>query len=339
MRHLILSIAIASLSLGLSIPSQGQDIHFSQFFLTDLSTDPSLTGRFDSDYRISGVHRVQWRSVTLPYSTFQFTADAHDFQQIKGLGLGLRIMNDRAGDSRFNTFSMAALISKATPMDDEGRTELRSGLSIGFTQKRIDFDALRFDAQYDGTLYDASLSDGELLRGDKVSHLDVHAGLSVIRYQQRGRMRLLGLSIWNLSTPDVSFKQDVSVFLRQRHSVYGEYSVGLDDNWDIIPSGRMMWQGPYQEYLLGTRIRHTWEYSALAKRRAYIGALARWNDGAYICFGFERDEWIFGMSYDVNLSPLEVASRNRGALELTAIYLMDVFREERVLHRKCLRIL
>ena len=50
--------------------SIGQDIHWSQFNDNQLYQNPAHTGHFDGDYRFIGNYRDQWRSVTVPFSTF-----------------------------------------------------------------------------------------------------------------------------------------------------------------------------------------------------------------------------------------------------------------------------
>ncbi|MCB9179736.1 MAG: type IX secretion system membrane protein PorP/SprF, partial [Flavobacteriales bacterium] len=71
------SILVASfLTIG---ALHAQDIHFSQFFHTPLANGPGSIGAFDGDYRINGIYRQQWRSVTRPYRTFGLGADAANF--------------------------------------------------------------------------------------------------------------------------------------------------------------------------------------------------------------------------------------------------------------------
>src|SRR5262245_33392920 len=79
-----------------------QDIHFSQFFNTPYATSPANIGLFDGQYRAGGVFRQQWRSVTRPYRTFGLGGDAANVAGVTGLGAGLWLYNDRAGDSRLN---------------------------------------------------------------------------------------------------------------------------------------------------------------------------------------------------------------------------------------------
>lgn len=319
--------------------TMSQDIHFSQFYLTDLSTNPGAVGDFDGDYRLSAAHRNQWKSVSEPFSTFQFTADANNALKARNLGLGFRLFNDKAGDSHLNTFSVAILLGGTTSLSPDSSLKLHSGVQLGYTQQRLDYARLRFDEQYTGFIYDPLLDNGEAVQGDKVGHLDFHAGLYVRKTLDRNRSWSLGFSVWNLSSPDVNFKDDEAVKLDQRIAFHGDYTYRISRDWDLIPAGRAMFQGPYEEYLIGMRIRHTWKYNAMVKRRVYLGGFSRMRDGALISLGLEHDAWTAGLSYDVNLSPLEVASRNRGAFEIVLTYVFDIFNEKRVPHRNCLDLL
>ena len=63
-----------------------QDIHFSQFNQAPARLNPALTGQFVGGYRIAGIYRSQWASVTVPYSTIAFSGDARNFMKMNGLG-------------------------------------------------------------------------------------------------------------------------------------------------------------------------------------------------------------------------------------------------------------
>ncbi|MEO8591301.1 MAG: type IX secretion system membrane protein PorP/SprF, partial [Flavobacteriales bacterium] len=86
---------------------RAQDIHFSQFFNAPLALGPGNIGVFDGDYRVNGLFRQQWRSVTTPYRTFALGGDAANFQGVQGLGVGAWLFNDRAGDSHLNQFHLS----------------------------------------------------------------------------------------------------------------------------------------------------------------------------------------------------------------------------------------
>ncbi|MCB0576411.1 MAG: type IX secretion system membrane protein PorP/SprF, partial [Saprospiraceae bacterium] len=40
-----------------------QDIHFTQFYMSPLTTNPAMSGKFEGTVRIGGIYRGQWASV------------------------------------------------------------------------------------------------------------------------------------------------------------------------------------------------------------------------------------------------------------------------------------
>ncbi|MEY2899012.1 MAG: hypothetical protein RL138_1065, partial [Bacteroidota bacterium] len=53
-----------------------QDIHFSQYYLSPLTQNPSLTGSFSELYRFSAIYRNQWYSVSnQPFQTGAISYD------------------------------------------------------------------------------------------------------------------------------------------------------------------------------------------------------------------------------------------------------------------------
>jgi len=96
MRKLVSLIAfcfVATVSLA-------QDIHFSQFYASPMTLNPSLTGKISSKYRMTGIYRSQWGSVSVPFITFSGSFDLPFLQkQLKKnfLGAGLVVLNDKSG--------------------------------------------------------------------------------------------------------------------------------------------------------------------------------------------------------------------------------------------------
>ncbi|HQW57244.1 MAG TPA: type IX secretion system membrane protein PorP/SprF, partial [Saprospiraceae bacterium] len=53
-----------------------QERYLTQFYAAPLIMDPSLTGNFDGNYRISMAYRDQWfRNLENPFSTFALSVD------------------------------------------------------------------------------------------------------------------------------------------------------------------------------------------------------------------------------------------------------------------------
>ena len=82
--------------------TQAQDLHFSQFFNSPLTTNPANTGFIpDADYRIGGSYRNQWSSImTMPYKTMSIFGDAQLFRdrlENGWIGIGGVLLSDVAG--------------------------------------------------------------------------------------------------------------------------------------------------------------------------------------------------------------------------------------------------
>ncbi|MCB9170666.1 MAG: PorP/SprF family type IX secretion system membrane protein [Flavobacteriales bacterium] len=308
------SILVASfLTIG---ALHAQDIHFSQFFHTPLANGPGSIGAFDGDYRINGIYRQQWRSVTRPYRTFGLGADAANFLRKKGLGAGIWIFNDRTGDARLNTFhfSIGGSYSRAF---DKQRQAVSAGLQFGFTSITLDPNELAFDSQYNGYYYDPALSTGEDLQRDGLVHPDLHAG---IRYRYRPVDRQVievGLSFFNLTRPGIGFLDSPPEPLDLRTSFQVLTGFPVAERFDLLPVVQYMAQGPFRELDLGAIVRYILLQRYTSLRTVRLGALYRAADAGTIYAGMEYDDWTAGISYDINFSDLVPASRNRGGIEFT----------------------
>src|SRR5436190_22111883 len=93
---------LASFALCVVARVSGQDLHFSQFMNSPLTTNPANTGFIpDGDYRLGINYRNQWSSVmTIPYKTMSAFGDvqvAKNSLENGWIGLGGVILRDVAG--------------------------------------------------------------------------------------------------------------------------------------------------------------------------------------------------------------------------------------------------
>src|SRR5436189_6192280 len=85
-----------------AVSVKAQNLHFSQFFNSPLTTNPANTGFIpDADYRIGALYRNQWSSIMqVPYKTMSVFGDAQLFRdrlENGWLGVGGVILSDVAG--------------------------------------------------------------------------------------------------------------------------------------------------------------------------------------------------------------------------------------------------
>lgn len=310
------------IALLMPLLSYSQDIHFSQFFQVPIALNPGAIGAFEGDYRVHGVFRQQWRSVTVPYRTSGLGGDARDVKGIDGLGVGLWMYNDRAGDGRLNNFSIDIGASYRYDLPDMEGHSLQAGFQAGYTSINVDPREFQWDAQYNGSFYDPNLASGETFQRDGLGYADLHMGV-IYRYFESHRIsQQAGMALYNITKPQIGFFDSPGAPLDMRFVMHAIVHRPINDLWDVQPMFQYMQQGKFTEFDIGGSVRRV-----LYDQYGYVQAVSaglyyRSKDAGYIFAGLDQGDWQFGVSYDINLSQLVPASRNRGGLEMSVIYII-----------------
>src|ERR1700741_768473 len=130
--------------------SRSQDVHFSQFYMTPLLLNPAEAG---ARYEMQGAlnYRSQWSSVANPYTTGNLSADMRlGKDKTKGhSGVGLNVFQDKAGFAPFKTFQLNLCYAYHARINE--KSTFGGGLYVGFVQRSVSTDGIRWMNQYDGT--------------------------------------------------------------------------------------------------------------------------------------------------------------------------------------------
>jgi type IX secretion system PorP/SprF family membrane protein len=300
----------------------GQDIHFSQFWVSPMNLNPALAGNFDGALRFTGNFRNQWRSVTVPYQTFGMSADGNEnLFYLKNTGAGISIYNDRAGDSQLNTLQINLAGSYGVNLNNSHRLIL--GFQSGITQKRINYDRLTFDSQYNGTQFDPGLSSNESF--DRAARIFANLNSGVLwKYHIHERKNYsAGISFLNITSPRTSYFNNMEIKLDRRLNIHATAQLKINERWDILPAVLIMGQGTYRELTLGGSLKYYLDNPRSKLQRAlYFGGWSRLVDAAILSAGMDYNTWHFGISYDINYSTLTPASNYRGAIEFSVVYIL-----------------
>src|SRR5215467_13253895 len=136
-KKIYFSLAIVALSYARVC---AQDLHFSQFFNAPLLRNPALAGIFTGDYRIQGVYRDQWNSVTNAYRTGSLNAE-YKFHMGTGndfMTTGLQAVFDKAGTVGLTTTQLLPALNYHKSLSDQKTMYLSFGLMGGLVRKSID---------------------------------------------------------------------------------------------------------------------------------------------------------------------------------------------------------
>ena len=158
-----------------------QDLHFSQFFNSPLSTNPANTGFIpDGDYRLGVNFRDQWSSImAVPYKTMSAFGDVQimkNSDQTGWVGVGGLVLRDVAGSGNLTSTKLYGSLAYHQML---GYSSLLSaGFNVGYANKRINTSNLKFPDQFDGKFFDNKLPTSAILDKNNIGYLDIQAGLN-----------------------------------------------------------------------------------------------------------------------------------------------------------------
>ena len=312
-----------------------QDVHFSQFFFSPQMLNPAEIGNFDAEYRLNANQKTQWKEVSRPYSSFAVMGDGHFGFTPEEVALGLLIMNDNAGDSRYNTLSILAGGSYRYNIRESEKHTLLGGLQLGMTQIKLDYESLSFNNQFNGVVYDPNLPTGEQFTRNSRWYFNLNAGLAYT-YKPEDRKRItIGFSGHNITAPKQSFYNDTGIKLPIRTSLYATADWKIAEDFDLMPSMRWMDQATFTEVILGSALRYVLIDEGHLYRAVFAGYFGRFGDSGIAMLGFDYDAWRVAASYDINVSNLKPASRNRGGFEFSVQYLFNKSGSKNNAHKYC----
>ncbi len=319
----------------ITVNSFSQDIHYSQFYNSPLNLNPANTGMFDGDFRFVANQRTQWRSVTVPFSTFSFSADAFEPLEKKKLSVGMMFNHDIAGDSHFKTTQFNFTGTYYINPGGDSTQKINLGVLAGITNRNLDYTALTFDNQFDGTIYNPTLGTGENFQRDSRLYFNLQLGATYFKQLAYRKYILGGIAFANISKPRQSFYDVNNIQLDRRFNIHASGNFPLNETMELAPSMLLQFQGTYQEIIIGGNFRYILTNERGAFRAVLAGVYYRGKDAAYLKVGLDYDNWIAGVSYDFNVSDLHIASNYRGSLEFSLIYILKHFNPKLIQHRIC----
>lgn len=299
--------------------SFSQDLHFSQFMNSPLTTNPANAGFIpDADYRIGGNYRSQWTSLPAPFITGSLFADAQVLRNKLSngwLGLGLVILHDLAGRGELRSDKQYLSVAYHQML---GFSSLVSGgFNLGLTTKRIDINKYIFDNQWNGRFFDAKIPNGETaFQTNNISYFDMQAGLNYAYFPSEKAYFNLGVSVHHLNRPKESFLGNENE-VPERFIGFMNGSFKLNNMWILNPNAYYSLQAKAYEMVFGMNAAH----NVLGNGNFILigGAYYRWNDAIITMLGFEKGNIRFSFTYDATTSLLSTYNNGRGAYEFSLI--------------------
>lgn len=316
---------------------QAQDLHFSQFPHSPLNFNPAEAGNSAGDLRINGLHRRQWNSVPVPYISFAMGADVKLFPLtglMRGFNAGLQVNHDKAGDGNLQQLDFAFSLNKNFYLSEDSVHSVRAGISAGFSQRSIDFNSMTYDAQWNGDVFNPDLPRGENGTSERKGYFDLGAGAGYT-YLQENRRISAGFALFHLNKPDQSFYNDGKAELPQLMRIYSMAEIGMNDIISIMPAVMFSSQEKFREFVIGSEIKYILKTEGRKGYAAGAGLFLRTGDAVIPMVSVYVNKFRFGISYDINISEFNSATRSKGGPEFSITYLTRKIRTETQRTRLC----
>jgi type IX secretion system PorP/SprF family membrane protein len=314
MRKIITTIFLSGvLSVFIQDVKAQVDPHFSQYYVYPSWINPGLTGAFDGDYRVAGIYRNQWNSVSSPFSTVGISAD---IPTNKNLNFGINLLNQTAGDGGYSyTTGYLSVAYTGIKFGKQGYQRLAFGVQGGFVGRKINPSKFQYGDQWlAGTGYSPSNPTGDFISKTSSTVFDAAAGILFYDADPTKKANLfVGFSASHLTQPTDPFANGTKQNLPLRYTAHAGIKLALSERASIIPNLLYLRQGNAEEKMAGA-------YAQLKANDItdfLFGANYRLNDAVVPFVGLDYKNLVFGLSYDVNISDLGSAVKSANSFELS----------------------
>lgn len=289
----------------------GQQFNYSLIDFTSQRINPATTGLYNQWY-VSAVHREQNSGADFKIRSTALSAAYPQLFPRRGNvrgAFGIDMLNDVSGIN--NSFKVREVgLSYALRIVDEELQSFNLGTSLFYQSRGFDYDQITTNAQYvTGRGFDLNIANGENLIDFQQSFYRLNAGLywqkSTLRRQKAGHF---GVSAFDLNKAKDSFYSRETTFDPTYFLTFG-FMAFADRDWHVYPNALLVSQAGKVLYNAGVETTYTIDrHQSISFKPRYL--ISRELVAA---FEYEKDNLVFGASYDVPINGGN--SANQGTFE------------------------
>lgn len=312
------------LVLAFAMMTRAQDPNFSQFFVSPLTLNPALTGKFDGTFRVAGNYRNQWPTINNAFTTFTASVDGgilkNRIPEFDQFGVGVMAFSDKSGNGVLQNNYLALSTAYHKAMDENGFHQLGLGFQGTYVNKRLDITKVNFEDQLTSNGFTGITSEIFSQEQIDVSYFDMNLGVFYNGTTDGMNNFYLGASMYHINRPKESFKGG-NYLLDPRITVQAGGMVPLGEYNGVHFSAIHSRQANAVNTQIGGAYMLGLGVDPNNPTNLYLGTWFRFGDAVIPYVGLEFGEFRFGASYDVNISSLKPASNMRGGAEVSLIYI------------------
>ncbi len=309
----IVRSVLAGLSLLIVGVVQAQDPHFSQYFQAPMYTNPALTGQINGNFRVVALYRSQWQAFGNAFNTYSLSADGHK----DGFGYGLTVIDEVSGPLNFNTLSAMASGSYDISFKNNNIHHFVFGVQAGVIYNGFKDNDITTPDQYDAF---TGSSEGNDLGEDfgTLTGIVPDVNFGVLYFNGSSRVKLApfaGAAVFHLLEPAYNFGGNAN--LPRRYMVHGGFRYRAGNGMEFTPHVQYMYQNGAYNGIIGANV----SYALIdTETRLEGGVSYRLDDAIVPYLGVLHQDFMFGVSFDTNVSSLSDVGNFKNALEFSLTY-------------------
>ncbi len=294
--------------------SLGQDAHFSQSELNASARNPAMMGIMSSDHKLTASYRSQWASIPSAYRNILLAYE----KKGNKFSWGTQLLQNDAGKVSLKTTQLMINLAYRKKLSARGEF-LSIGASGGVIQQKFDPSLFSFDNQYIAeTGFDPGAANKETFLNTTQFLPSATVGIMVSKYFNKIKGSG-GLSFAHLNEPSSQFYETLHEKYSMRTSLFANAQLPIKEQ--LKAEIHLSWnkQSVATEKIIGAKLK----YHLNAENKLTGGIANRLQDAWIIEGGITFSASALTISYDMNNSPLNVATNSQGGWEVTFSYLFN----------------
>ncbi len=307
--------------------SNGQDPHFSQFFMAPQFINPATVGANFAKWNVQGNFRQQWGNAKTPFNTqvVSFDMNLSSLEKKDDLfSVGASLMSDQSMYGAFkSTYAIGTLsYQKNLSKDDYENQYLCFGASCLYGSRNINFSQLHFGEQFGSGGFDITRPTGETFLNTGKSFISLNSGL-LLRDTKDNVDYRIGIAAYNINLPRQSFLSQRGEVLPMRTVVYADISSNTPNERVTLHGNFLFNKQAIQQYFsAGAAIGYNINIDK-SDRVVYTGLFLREEDCIYPYLSVLYQNVQVGITYDITASKQNQGPYTPQSFELSFIYRSD----------------
>ena len=320
-----LRIVVVVFAAGTSISLHAQDPSFSQFFSSPLNVNPALTANINADWRMISNYRDQWIGPASPYVTGTVSFDTKVMQhktpdniENNFMGVGGMLMFDHAMSGVVQSTYASLNLSYNIKITETDRYRERLAIGFGaiYGHRRIDYNRVNFEEQFNGFGFNKNMPTGESSLSNMKPYFSGSTGITYTATTEKTNFDI-GVAAFHFNKPKQTFLKDDNQFLPMRKVAHTNFEMFTDKRTVINANAIYQYQKKASYFSVGGAVGY---YVTDNAESLITAGLWYWSKNALIPYvGFGYKNFQVGLSYDLTISKLNDAARRPNSWELSLI--------------------